>query len=950
MTSGAGGRGAVVGALGLWLRRLRAERIEPLGIALLVLVTATAFALAPRLATRVADDAFRHAIDAETVAERNLAFTTVDWIESAGTDDPTAGAVARGADLQERLPAALGGLVTDRDTVVDLLRWRVDAGASVPTVTTLRIQPGAADHFSYTAGREPAGSTATVPDPAPSEGDPADSRIPVIEVALSNDAARAAGISLDQTLFVRPDPTDALSIRNGIGNLAIRVVGLYDADAAATYWFDDLDLVRSRTFALSDDIQFVDFAAFVAPASYPTVLQAVQQVRYTWHLFLDTGGVTAASAEALARDLRRLETLYPASALAGHEALQTGLLRQISDELRRWQGAQAILAVVAVGPAVAAIAAVALASTLAQRRRTASQRAWRARGAGGPTLSAALLAESAVVALPAAVLGAIIALVLVAGPTGPSVIAAGLVGLVSIIVLSAPAIRQALSASQPWTGVDQRTGATDTPETSPEQGPGLPGRRRLVLEGLIVGLAAAASLILRERGARSGGLTAGDAAVGIDPMAVVAPTLTGLAAALIAVRFMSLPLRALAALSATRRSLVPMLGSIRAARGASASRPILLVVLLTTAAGTFAGVTLDQVDRRADAVGWQTAGASLRASAYPGTALPSANEMATHPGIEAAAGAYEGQATIRGLGGPLTVLAVDLSIQAVTAGTPADAHLPVSMTTAPTSTGQPVPVIIGTALADQPGPIGPGEVRLLSIGGLQKEVVVVDIRDRFPGLADTDRFLVVARDQLRLEPHSALTTTELFVRLDAARPAGIAAAASAVQADLLQASPGATIESAAEIAARVHNDPFVDAVHVGVAVSIGAAALYAMLAIVLALALSSAARAAENTRLRAVGASTTHIVALGMVEYLPTIFLSLLAGIVVGVGIFTTVEPGLGLAELLGSVVAVPLRLDLLPVVVLLTMTGVVALGAIRLSAILGERLAATTAWRTAVE
>jgi hypothetical protein len=55
------------------LRRLRDDRVPTFGIAFVVLVTATVFALAPRLLERVGDDAFRGVARQATAFNRNIA-------------------------------------------------------------------------------------------------------------------------------------------------------------------------------------------------------------------------------------------------------------------------------------------------------------------------------------------------------------------------------------------------------------------------------------------------------------------------------------------------------------------------------------------------------------------------------------------------------------------------------------------------------------------------------------------------------------------------------------------------------------------------------------------------------------------------------------------------------------------------------------------------------------
>lgn len=933
----------IVRPLRAWLRRLAAQRAEVLAIAVLMFVTAFIFSLAPRLAERVADDAIRQTIAAAPVASGNLAFASVDRFEAGPDSDPLAKVESATGAIEAAMPAGIRALTTDRDATVDLLRWRVESGASLPTLVTLRIEPGATAHIHLTSGREPTGSIGQIAGTG--DAQPRN----VYEVAISNDAARAAGIRLGGTVAMRPDPIDGLSARSGQADVAARVVGLYDADAGSAYWFDDLDLVRPHTVEISSNVAYIAFAALVSPAAYQSLLEATATVRYTWHFFVAADRLTAGTAAAVATDLRRLETLFPPSAApTAHPALRTGLLRLVSAQLERWQSTRAILSVVAVGPLAAAIGAIALVCLFTHRRRRSAELVWLARGASRPTVVAGILVEAVVVALLPAALGSGLAVIL--GPGGPadaSLLVGVVIGLAGTALVALPAMLELassgarnLAASGGRDGVGGR-GAT---AAGAEAAPTSPGRRRLVFEGLIAILAVAAAVVIRERGLRtpSAGVPAGGTLAGIDPIAIAAPTLAGLAGGLLAIRLVAFPLRALAAATRARRDLVPILGTTRAARGASGAQ-ILLVILLTGAIGSFAAVTLGQIEYAADAIAWQATGASVHAQAAASSALPTADVAVSYAGVEAAAGAYRGQATITGVGRPLTVLAVDRSIIAVAAATPADPALPTRMTDVPPDQARPLAVIVSTSLVQGPGAMKLGETHTLLIGGLRREIEVVEARDTFPGLPDTDPFVVIVRDQLGLDPAHALANTDLFLRSAAAGASGLSGSADSslgrLQAALAAASPGVVLTSANDLTATLRGDPSVASARLGIAVACALAGAYAALAVLLSLALTGASRVTETAYLRALGVSRRQVVALVVVEHVPTIILAVAAGVGLGLAVFVLVEPGLGLGALLGSAFDVPLRLDPLPFVALIVIVAVIAAIGIQLAALLGERL-----------
>ena len=935
----------IVGALRAWLRRLAAQRAEVLAIAVLMFVTAFVFSLAPRVAERVADDALRQTIGAAPVAARNVAFSSVDRLEAGPESEPLANVDAAERAIEAAMPPGVQTLITDRDTIVDVLRWRVESGASVPTLVTLRIEPGATAHVQLTSGREPTGSIGQIAGAG--DGQP----LNVYEIAVSSDAARASGIRLGDTLAMRPDPIDGLSARNGQANIAVRIVGLYDADGRSPYWFDDVDLVRPHTVEISSNVAYNAFAALVSSGAYQSLLSATAKVRYTWHVFVAADRLTAGTAAAVVTDLRRLETLFPPSAVPTVKpALRTGLLRLVSDQLERWQSTRAILSVVAVGPLAAALGAIALISLFSHRRRRSSELVWLARGASRPTVASGIFAEAVMVALLPAALGSGLAIAL--GPGGPSdaSLAVGIaIGLAGTGLVALPAVRELASSragNLVAVGAAERV-AGHASAAGSDGSPASPGRRRLVFEGLVAILAVAAAVIVRERGLRtpSNAIPAGNALAGIDPIAIAAPALAGLAGGLLAIRLLAVPLRALAAATGARRDLVPILGTTRAARGASGPQ-ILLVILLTGGIGSFAVVTFGQIEHAADAIAWQTTGASVHARATANSALPSADVAATYAGVEAAAGAYRGLATISGVGRPLTVFAVDRSITTVADGTPADPALPTRMTDLPPDPARPLAVIISTGLGQGPGAIKLGETRTLSVGGLHRQIEVIATRLAFPGLPDADPFVIVVRDQLGLDQAHALTTTDLFLRTASTLGAGPTPTSDGslgrLQAVLAAASPGVMLTSADDLADSLRADPAVASARLGIAVACVLAAVYVALAVLLSLALTGAARVTETAYLRALGVSRRQIVALVVVEHVPTIILAVAAGVGLGLAVFGLVEPGLGLGALLGSAVDVPLRIDPLPFAALIAAVAIVAAVGIQLAALLSERSGAS--------
>ena len=115
------------------LRRLRDDRIPAIGLALLVLVTATVAGLAPRILERVGDDALQGVTAAADPVQRDITLFEEELIP-ADAGDPLKLVQEEGDRLDEPIPGSIAGLVASRSTVVDSARFQVRAETNDPTM------------------------------------------------------------------------------------------------------------------------------------------------------------------------------------------------------------------------------------------------------------------------------------------------------------------------------------------------------------------------------------------------------------------------------------------------------------------------------------------------------------------------------------------------------------------------------------------------------------------------------------------------------------------------------------------------------------------------------------------------------------------------------------------------------------------------------------------------
>ena len=101
------------------LRRLRDDRAAAIGVALVVLVTATIFAAAPRVLERIGDAALQDTVRSAASFDRTIAVIEEQPIPPGDADHPLAQVDTEGDVLGRRFPASIQAIATERTTVVD---------------------------------------------------------------------------------------------------------------------------------------------------------------------------------------------------------------------------------------------------------------------------------------------------------------------------------------------------------------------------------------------------------------------------------------------------------------------------------------------------------------------------------------------------------------------------------------------------------------------------------------------------------------------------------------------------------------------------------------------------------------------------------------------------------------------------------------------------------------
>ncbi|MET9378915.1 FtsX-like permease family protein [Streptomyces sp. NPDC002992] len=909
-------------AVAPWVRtRLRTSPGTACAFALLVLVTAFLAAALPRTVDAYETAGLRHGIAAATPRSSVLDITAPppppDLSQRARERGMGPDALARQRTALERLlPEPLR---TDPEQSVHGVRTVKRAGGldpwlpqpyGIPPEFMLAAPSGLAGHATVREGRLPAKA-----DPAKGTG----------EAAVT--AATATALRLKVGSVVH------LPSKFSSDPLAVTITGIVDpVRPEGSYWSVE-PLLRSPLYAVvprGDGTQFFWQAALLlAPEGGPLLLSGTGEPELYWRLAPTSGHLTAQDEPRLSAAVASLSG-GPDLVKVRETVGRTGAVATGLDEiLAGYRGMRAAIApVVAVAAfGIGAVAAVVLAMTggLFAARRTSELALLRSRGGSLAGIGVRLLGETAVLALPAAALGLLLATL--AFPDARFVPALAASGAVALLATSALPLRALFLHRRPLT----HGGREDLVDARPSRG-------RTVAELTVLVLAVGAVVALRRRGTEDSG----------DHLVSAAPVLVALIAALVLVRLYPLPLRWAARPARRLRGAVGYLSLARAGRSsATGALPLLaLLVALTTAA--FGGSVLAGVADARDRAALLETGADARVTgSADGVPLPTGLTTAVRgaagvrdvtavqieyglllpAGAGGSAGAGAGGTAQAGgrsaPGGTAEAGArsapggtAEAEVRSAPGGT-AEAEVrsaplvgvePESYTRLARQTGfgpfpagllkstgtggridhqRVLPAIASPAVAARLG----GEPQSVTAAAGEFKVRVVAVRSATPALPGGDFLLVNAADLT----HRA--DTALLV-------SGAAVDGKALRAAVAATSPDLPVVLRTERRATYVDSPMQSGAERIYRAAIGAGAGYAVLAVLLSLLQSAPERATLLARLRTMGLTRRQGRRLLGLEALPQALLASVGGTLVGWATILLLGPGVDLVRL--SLAAVP--------------------------------------------
>ncbi|MFI6469281.1 FtsX-like permease family protein [Streptomyces sp. NPDC050516] len=842
-------------AVAPWVRtRLRTAPGAAAALALLVLVTAWLAAAYPRGIDTYEDDGLRR-----TVATAAPGRTALQFVAGAPglalPDDQRAAMVSpeetkrRFDSVVKNVPAPLTadlsqsayGLRTTQQLESD--EPYLPKPDRVPPRFTVATQSDLAAHARVVSGRLPGGS--------------ADQKSAEAEAAVTTATARTLNIKAGSVLHV-----DTL----GGPRLAFKVTGIVEPLLPEAGYWSVLPVLRTPQLLPAskkpDPPMYWHGGLLLAPGAAPALLATTGKPEAYAQLAPDSQHLNARQFDDLKTAVAGLQNGPALSRIRTSFSMSTNVYTELDRVLLSYATVRdsitPVVAVAGFGTATVAAVVLLMAGGLAAARRTAELALLRARGGSLRQIAGRLLAESAVVVLPAAALGLLLAVLAVPhGRFGPALAAAGGVATLGCLALPVRAVlvhRVVRSAAERADLVREK-----------------PSARRTVAELTLLVLAAGAVFALRRRG------TAGGSA---DSLVSAAPVLIGVIAALVLIRLYPLPLRWAARPAARLRSTVGFLSLARAGRASGGGVLPLLALLTALTTAAFGGSVLAGAADARDRAALYATGTDARLDSDLPLPRDLPGRVARVPGVQGVSPVHIEYSVLLPDDDKTAVAGVDPTTYAkLTAGTALS--VPADRLKAPAGApGKAVlPAVASPSVAQR---LGKEPVKL-RVAGYDVTVKVVAAQDGSAAVPQSD-FILVDTAGLGAKDPTALLVGGTSIDAKALRKAAVSGHANVrLRSEARQEYADSPLQTGA---GRIYT------------AAVAAGAGLAVLALLLSLLRGAPERSALLARLRAMGLTRRQGRTLLVLEALPPAFLAAVGGALTGWASIALLAPGIDLAGL----------------------------------------------------
>ncbi|MFI6944339.1 FtsX-like permease family protein [Streptomyces sp. NPDC050418] len=840
-----------------WVRtRLRAAPLAAAAVGLLVCATSFLAAAFPRAVYSYEADGLRDAVSAARPEQRGIEISVLDSVESR-LANPRRPAYLQSAALDVLADPLVPDMTQAARGAESVRAWKAPYDPWIPRRYggneprfTLAAQAGMGSHSRIVEGRLPRGKGVTAQSTA-------------TEAAVAEDTARIMKIKVGSVIdFKAP----------GGKRLEVRVTGIVKPrDPQGSYWSREAVLrtpqITYTEYTDTTNNTYWHGGLLLAPEAAPFLLAGDWTVNLYARVEPEVASLDAGDLPALDRQLASLNSGPLNARLVGRLGPQvsvaTGLDEIVADFRALRTAVTPIMLIAVYGIGVIALVTVVMSGALSAARRAAELTLLRSRGGSLRQIAGRLCAETAVVAVPAAALGWLLAVaVLPGGPLGPSLLASAAVAVLASLalpLLGAARHRRTRSHSGRGDLVAAR-----------------PSRRRTVAELTLVVLAVGAVLALRRRG--TGG--------GADTLVSAAPVLLSLVAALLLVRLYPLPLRMLVRPLGRGRGAVGFLSLARAGRTSSTQALPLLVLLIALTTAALGGSVPAGVEEARDRAALEIVGADVRVSAVaevpnkPKAPLPDALDAQVDAvdGIDAVASAYVEYELAMPSGKPVALIAVEPRAYARIAAATGLGTFSAEDLSAPGS--GPQPALVSPSVAQR---LGSAE-RTFRVPAGEFTMQVTGVLDTTPALRSMD-FVLIDASRLLKPAHSLLLAVGSGYDKRALR-------------DVVAPGAGVELLLRSDERAALTDSPLQTGAETVYRFAVAAGAGYAALAVLLSLLQAAPERTVLIARLRTMGLRKGQARRLLVLEALPQALLATLGGVLVAVVAMDLLAPGLDLGGL----------------------------------------------------
>ena len=857
-------------------RRLRAAWITLTGtgaaasvaFGLLVFAAVLASLAIPRDSTGLRTGALRHTVaasplDSAVVGTIGLTDAAPAFGQSAG-ESPAPEIAAIGARLRSRL-AATGMPIASNPPA-----WSSLTSGYGPVIGAARAAGHGQPQFEVTYRTALARYSHVVAGRLPSAGQRA-----VAQAVVTPATAARFGLRVGTRLSMGP------TVRLVITGI-IRPV-----HPSSDFWTDDPGAARPTLIAgTSSQPAHWAGALFIGAGGLPLAVSGLNEslMLLTWVVPADLGRLTADQANAVQAGINGLDSsgLVISSGTApppgnatcpvscpSPPPITVMINSQIPAILTPFITADnavaPVLGLLYVSLAVMGAVVVLLGARLVAQRRAAEFTLMRARGAALHQLGWLVLRASAVIAVAAGALAALLAIRLT--PGGGNRLSWWLAGVTIAVTLAGPVLISV---------VPQRVAAPATGRPGGRVSGRTRAARRIVLEAVLVAAAIGGLIVLRKQG-----LSAGNPS--LYPSA--APVLVAIPVAVIVLRCYPPVARGLARIAGRSRGVVAFVGLARATRTPpGAALPAFALVLVLTMVA-FPAMISASVTRGQVAESWRQVGADAIIEAPAGQAIPPAlqRQIASLPGVVSTATGVISGATLPATGQELTAVFVSPARYAAVTDQAPGARFPQAALSGTAARGAAIVPAVATAAAAQL--IGAGPAQLSLDPGTTMTIRVTGRIGGVPGIGANAVAVLPLRALGPPPPAPSLMLVD-GSGLDAAR----------LRADVSRELPGGSVTLRAAALAAMTGAPVPRAAQVALAQGMAAAAGFGALVLLLSLVLGARTRDMTLARLATMGLRRWQAQLLLAAETLPQVVAAAIGGAACAWLLVPLVGPSINLA------------------------------------------------------